>query len=429
METIRQNTPAEQYTQFQQILSNEHLEAVAERFGALETRKRCLPIVRFFWLMVLSHTKPTTRGTLSALVAFFTTALVSLWPNQLTPHLSRMAISTKTATVPWQFFRHLFQDLVTRYLKLLPSSDHPLLQRFREVWAVDATTIRLNKCLERVFQSLHKGQASLKLHVRFSIKNLCLSKLRVSNGRRREQCFRFVTQTPHILYLFDLGYWCFALFQAICDVQSYFVSRLKSSCNPIIRQVSDRRYADWVGKRLNDIITLLPTTLSLDLIVQLSDAPTSRLTRPLRLVGCYVETQWHCYITNLFDKTLTITDIYTLYRQRWTIEIFFNDIKHVLKLEHILSKTTNGIRVEMYACLLLYTLTRIVIALAAQQTGQPITRFSFKRSAELVAIYLHRLSALVGDASQVHWSEHLLRLAGLVAVNGLKDKPKQAKSP
>jgi hypothetical protein len=374
--------------------------------------------VRFFWLMVLSHTKPTTRGTLSALVAFFTTALVSLWPNQPTAHLSRMAISKKTASVPWQFFRRLFQDLVTRYLELLPSSDHPLLQRFREVWAVDATTIRLNKRLERVFQSLHKGQASLKLHVRFSIKNLCLSKLRVSNGRRREQCFRFVTQTPHILYLFDLGYWCFALFQAICDAQSYFVSRLKSSCNPIIRQVSDQRYADWVGKRLSEVIARIPTTQVLDLIVQLSDAPTSRLTRPLRLVGCYVETQWHCYITNLFDKTLTITDIYTLYRSRFSGTgrlsrlCGINDIKHVLKLEHILSKTTNGIRVEIYACLLLYTLTRIVIAFAAQQIPQaePITRFSFKRSAELVAIYLHRLSELVGDASQVHWSEHLLRL-------------------
>jgi len=429
METIQQNSPAEHYAQFQQLLSTEHLESVAAQLGALETRKRSLPTVRFFWLMVLSHTKATTRGTLSALVAFFTTALATLWPDQSTPRLSRMAISKKTGTVSWQFFRHIFQDLVARYVPILPSGEQALLKRFQEVWAVDTTTIRLNKLLERVFQSLRKGQASLKLHVRFSVKNLCLSKLRLTNGRRREQCFRFVTKAPNTLYLFDLGYWCFALFQAICDAQSYFVSRLKSGCNPLILHITDQRYADWVGKRLSEVLPLLPTSTVLDVTVRLSNARTSALTAPVRLFGQYLEQQWYFYITNIFEQSWTVEQIYQLYRQRWMIEIFFNDIKHVLKLEHILSKTTNGIRLEIYACLILYTLTRIVIALAAQQTGEAVTRFSFKRSAELVATYLRQMPALLGNAADIKWQDHILCLTRLVRVNGHKDKPKREKSP
>ena len=89
-------------------------------------------------------------------------------------------------------------------------------------------------------------------------------------------------------------------------------------------------------------------------------------------------------VTNIFEARFTPQFIYELYAQRWQVEIFFNLIKNVLKLENIISQTKNGIMLEIYSALILYLLIRIVIALAAQKTGRSIHEFSFERSHKLI---------------------------------------------
>ena len=83
------------------------------------------------------------------------------------------------------------------------------------------------------------------------------------------------------------------------------------------------------------------------------------------------------YVTNIFEAHFTPQLIYDLYTQRWQVEIFFNLIKHVLSLDNIMSRTKNGIMIEIYSALIFYLLTRIVIALAAKKTGRSIHEFSF----------------------------------------------------
>jgi len=78
-------------------------------------------------------------------------------------------------------------------------------------------------------------------------------------------------------------------------------------------------------------------------------------------------------------------ELYTLRRQ---VEIFFNVIKNVLFLQNIISRNKNGIMIKIYAALIFHLLTRIVIALAAQKTGQSIHHFSFERSSKLVKGFL-----------------------------------------
>lgn len=115
----------------------------------------------------------------------------------------------------------------------------------------------------------------------------------------------------------------------------------------------------------------------LDVTVKLSSAKKTK--HDLRLVGIYHEGVWRFYITNIFQKLFTPAVIYQLYAKRWTVEIFFNEIKHVLRLEHIISKNKNGIMVEIYSALIFYLLTRVVIALSSQQTGCPLTFFCFRQ--------------------------------------------------
>lgn len=187
-------------------------------------------------------------------------------------------------------------------------------------------------------------------------------------------------QTSSISSIWDTG--VLKILKKIIDARSFFVSRLKKSCDPLIVTVSDQRWSHLVGKRLSQINGALKGIAELDMEVQLSKSEKSPLKDDLRLVGMLHEGGWRFYVTNIFDGRFTPHVIYELYSERWTIEIFFNDIKHVLKLEHIFSKNKNGIMVEIYSALIFYLLVRIIIAIAAKKSGKEITDFSFKKSAE-----------------------------------------------
>lgn len=187
-------------------------------------------------------------------------------------------------------------------------------------------------------------------------------------------------QISSISSIWDTG--VLKILKKIVDAKSFFVSRLKKSCDPLIVTVSDQRWSHLVGKRLSQINGALKGMAELDMEVQLSKSEKSPLKDDLRLVGILHEGEWRFYVTNIFDALFTPPVIYELYSERWTIEIFFNDIKHVLKLEHIFSKNKNGIMVEIYSALIFYLLVRIIIAIAAKKSGKEITDFSFKKSAE-----------------------------------------------
>ena len=378
----------EQFRAFTEVLSDEKLKELAEKHKVEDKRERKLPIKVFFWLMVLSASQAGPRGCLSKLVPFFVATFSCIFPADQAVELSKMAVSKKSNGVKWMFFRGVYNELLGRYSAILDQKDKGFLSKFKEGFIVDGSIIRINKMLEKEFKSVHKGQAALKLNIKFSIDRLVATKLQVTEGKRHDSRFNFVTNASNVLYLFDLGYWSFTLFEKIMSAGSFFVSRLKSSCNPLIVAVSKPEWSHLVGKRLSEIKEPLKDMKELDVTVQLSSAKKPKFNRDLRLVGLLHEGEWRFYVTNIFDVSFTPQAIYELYSKRWMVEIFFNDIKRILKLEHIFSKNKNGIMVEIYSALIFYLLVRILIALAAKKSGRKITDFSFKKCVETVDAFL-----------------------------------------
>jgi len=416
-----------QYQQFTEVLSEEELRLLADQYGVVDQRERKLPLRIFFWLMVLSASQPTARGALFQLVAFFVAALSGLFPTAQAFTLTKMALSHKLKKTDWFFFRGIYKRLLARYKKLLPASQRKQLEAFKDVFILDATITRVHKALRKVFRSVHKDQAACKVHVKYSLKNLIPQKVQVTEGKRHDSRFRGITRQPGVLYLFDLGYWSFKRLHQIIQAASFFVCRLKSSCDPLIVAVSQKRWQHLVGKRLSDILSLLKGEEQLDVTVKLSKAPKPRYHDEIRLVGLLHEETWRFYLTNIFQNTFTPQVIYDLYRQRWAIEIFFNAFKHLLHIEHLISRTKNGIMVEIYSALIFYLLTQIVIALAAQKIGSSIEAFSFQRSFHLVRAFLLTHLTHLFDRSKAGLSEFFGRMVETVALLGLKDKP--ARSP
>jgi IS4 transposase len=60
------------------------------------------------------------------------------------------------------------------------------------------------------------------------------------------------------------------------------------------------------------------------------------------------------YLTNIFD--LSAMDIVHAYEIRWSIEIFFREIKSYLKIDHFMSKSLNGMLIQIFCTLIAYAL-------------------------------------------------------------------------
>jgi hypothetical protein len=297
--------------------------------------------------------------------------------------------------------------------------------RFKDVVAVDGSVIALGKKMETIFKSVHQGKSSLKLNVRYSLKVAAVDKLQVSHGKRHDSRFSFVTKEANRLYLVDLGYWSFRLMKKIIDGGSFFVMRLKMSCDPLIVHVTKTDYQHLVGKRLSEITDFLAEHISvgeIDLTVQLSKAKNPHLRDNVRLVGLFHEAQWRFYVTNIFAADFTPQLIYQLYAQRWQVEIFFNLIKNVLTLENIISESKNGIMIEIYSALIFYLLTRIIIALAAKKIGRSIHEFSFERSHKLIRGFLLSHFHLFLKESLQSVEAVFQRLIDIIASMGLSQR-------
>jgi len=354
------------------------------------------------------------------LVGFFIASFCQIFPSVLS--LTRMAISKKLKAHSWFFFRAVYNKLLEKYVAILNVEDRCFLSHFKDGFAIDSSVIKVSSILEKVFASVHKGQSAIKLHIKFSIRNLIATKVQVTESKQHDSRFRGINNEPNVLYLFDLAYFAFYRFEKIIEAGSFFVSRLKACCDPLIIAVKEKQWEHLIGKKLSEVISLLNPDTPLDVTVKLSNARQSKFDHDLRLVGIFHEGVWRFYITNIFEKLFTPCVIYQLYTMRWIVEIFFNEIKHVLRLENIISKNKNGIMIEIYSALIFYLLTRIVIALSSQQTGLALTSYSFKRSAEVVKAFLitHIAQFFVQTRTQlVSFLQHLVEAVCSV---GLKDK-------
>lgn len=278
--------------------------------------------------MVLSAVEPSARGSLLQLIGFFL-GIIVIFPGlqaQVGGKLSKTAVSNRLNDVSWYLFRGVYNHLLARYKHLLGATEVQFLGSFKDAFAVDGSVIKLCKQVEQIFQSVHKNKASLKLNAKYSLKLEVLTKLQVSSGKRHDSRFSFVTQDVNRLYLVDLGYWSFKLMQKIIDAGSFFVMRLKSSCDPLIVKVSTPQLQHLVGKRLSEITVWLQTQTDLteiDLRVHLSSAKKPQFHADIRLVGLLYEGVWRFYVTNIFDTAFTPTHIYDLYALRWQVDVQF----------------------------------------------------------------------------------------------------------
>jgi hypothetical protein len=111
-----------------------------------------------------------------------------------------------------------------------------------------------------------------------------------------------------VILVFDKGYWNFTRFTNLTERGIRFVTLMKKGT--VYEVLSEKKWKNISDKRIR--------------------------------------------LSNIFD--LSVRDIKEIYEQRWMIEIFFREIKSYLKIDHFMSKSLNGILIQIFCILITYAL-------------------------------------------------------------------------
>ena len=420
-------------TTMRQLVSDDILRQLARRCNAEDERRRKLTCVTFFWLALLAF-GPGGFATLHQVITF---ALAAQWMAGVSTAratLSKEAVSENLRERPWQFFADVLQYLLTAYAELwrqLAGQPQPLVVEQLQVWLIDASIMRVALRLFQKFPARATGKqkkwAALKLHLGLRLFQSLPEVLALTPEKQNDHKTSFLRPPGEaVLYIFDLGYWGYHLFDTILDHGQHLLSRLRQDCNPLILAVTEGDPA-WVGRRLKSLVL---TAQQVDLRVHLSSHNIAhpQMCHDVRLVGQYVEQdcEWHLYVTSLLDPSIyPVNLLVDLYRLRWQIEIFFRNLKCVLRIANFVSTTENGIRIQIYAALVHYVLTQLVILKAMQVTRRKFEDFSVPYCLEGVQQVLQHTSQLVRHGIAPDWDQLESRLVDVVIRKGLRPNRKR----
>jgi len=268
--------------------------------------------------------------------------------------------------------------------------------------AVDGTLIKtLSRIVEAICsksRSTGKPKAAWRLHTHFEVERGLPVRIDVTGGSGKgEQDERAVLGKhlePDRCYITDRGYAKFALFNDIHDIGSSYVCRIRDNSAYTILEERPLTEEDRAAGVLLDAIVAIGQ----------DRAGRDRPNHSVRLV--IVKTTPHQghgeerghdsdgflrILTNLLEVPAHV--IATIYRYRWTIEVFFRFFKHILGCRHLLSTDPRGIEIQAYCAI-------IACLLIALWAGRKPT----KRTYEMVCFYL------IGWASEDELLRHIEKL-------------------
>jgi IS4 transposase len=388
--------------QWQELVPKDLLAEVSDQHGGDEADgKLCAPV--HFWILlvgVLSKGCSSLKDLIARTQERFGTTLG--WHKGDKPWVSAAALSQRNKDRPVAFWSNLYQRLRahhfgSRWLRKLWQ------KKFRGLEAIDSSTFRLMARLRHVFLPSGSGGAkkgsanrkgALKIHQVYHVGDELPADVAVSPARLHDAkgVKKVLAQARKgVLYLIDRGYCSFELWRSIDDALASFITPLKAG------MVYEHR--KWLNpkkqrERVRDELVQFPgMTVGEDFYI-------------LRVVQIRQEDgTWWSYVTNLTDQELlTPQDIQEIYSLRWRIEIFFRHLKHTLNMGHWFAESEAGVQGQLYAALIGYLLSQVVLRWVSRQTRIAPEQYRF-------TTVVHELAEWF--SSQLHLN-HLLPLEDLL---------------
>jgi hypothetical protein len=248
--------------------------------------------------------------------------------------------------------------------------------------AVDGTLVEA--VAKMAWATWRTDRNGIKIHTQFEILKGVPVEMDVTDANSNEKTVLGLNLQPKRIYVMDRGYAKYALFAEILKAQSSFICRIRD--NAIWQAIQDNPLSEKA----------LAADVVFDKIVTLGGETAKVKLSPVRLIGVKCtpnlkqqhtvrggpeqgEILW--IATDRFD--LEAETIATIYKRRWTVEIFFRFFKHVLGCRHLLSYNQNGIELQVYAAI-------IACMLISLWTGKKPTL----RTYEMICWYFSGMASL-----------------------------------
>ena len=206
----------------------------------------------------------------------------------------------------------------------------------------------------------------LKLHVLFQPDPGIPSHVKITDPTvsdlafARNHCFE-----EDITYVFDRGYYSFAWWKDLLEQGVHFLTRLKK--NSLINIVE--QFEAKGDNILSDSrIALRSKRDKVAIELRCVEVQREGKKEPLIL------------ITDRFD--LAASEIASLYKGRWQIELFFKWIKQRLKIKKFLGRSKNAVKIQILAAIIAFLL--LAILKKATKAKHSLTSFMRKMAANLM---------------------------------------------
>jgi len=260
-------------------------------------------------------------------------------------YANRHRVASLAEKLFWKMLEHL-QNLSPTFAR--GKIGRGVTRRFRRViHVVDSTTIQLvASCMD--WAKHRRRKAAAKCHLRLDLQSF-LPRFAIidtakhhDSKRAREVCAGIKAGE---IVIFDKAYLDFDHLFELAMSGIYWVTRAKDNLRYRVR----RQLSKAKGNILRDELIVLKTEQS-------RDRYPAELRRVVALVEVDGKEMEMVFLTNNLEWSAT--SVADLYRCRWSIEVFFKQIKQTLQLSDFLGHSANAVRWQIWTALLVYLLLR-----------------------------------------------------------------------
>ena len=399
----KQTDPSVEY--LVQMFPEEFLRNLAQKTGFIKRIRKIDPVI-FFWVLTLGFGVDFLRSI---------RALERRYETEANIELSDGALYDRFTPELVEFLRecvlHAIEFQAQQQSRVLGEK----LNGFKDIIIQDSSIIRLHESLDDLWP------AARSTRVAAGIKVSCIVSV-VADGVKSVKLFPERTSEVKTLnigpwvqdriFLIDLGFFKYGVFDRIDKYHGSFVSRLKSNANPTIVQLNRTCRGNSIsveGKKLKDVLPHLKRGI-LDVMVEVTfkrrkyRGKRTTVTKRFWVVAVLNEEtgDYHIYMTNIPVTRLSAEDIASLYGARWEIEMVFKELKSYYRMDQINSKNTDIIKSLVWVSILTLMCSRRVLQLIRNVDPEKANRYTHLRWAKVFGEHAHQLLKEVLESMGMH---------------------------
>lgn len=318
-----------------------------------------------------------------------------------------------------------------------------ILAQFSAVNLIDSSGIPLPTSMAELYPASRNTEAAnLKLRVVFDFLYGHLQQVLFAAGHEADQGFEAYLSTvkANSLNIMDLGHFNLKNFKAIANKDAFFLSRYKHRTQVLTPQAAEIDLLKQLSDQPETVVELsvlvskshrLPCRLvAFRLKQEVADQRRRQAKQAAKRRGQTVSPRtlalldWSIYLTNAPVEMLTPSQIASLYRLRWQIELLFKLVKSYFGLRRFAQLRPERILTELYAKLIAVVLTLFLVGpLRMPLADQPYREISPVKVRQICQRFARTLSQLLGDLDRLSQTLHLM--VQHILIFGFKQKRKK----